>query len=102
MKNLEMLALAARGLAPLKEEIVFVGGATIELYLAGQPALMVRATDDVDCVVKVAARTAYHELEERLRAFRSGQSPRRPGDLDFFDAVPDRFQALGVQGSGPR
>lgn len=63
-----MLSLAARGFGPLKDEVVFVGGATIELYLGGQPALMVRATDDVDCVVEVAARTGYHELEEKLRA----------------------------------
>ena len=68
MKNLEMLSLAARGLGPLKDEVVFVGGATIELYLAGQPALKVRATDDVDCVVEVATRTDYYKLEEKLRA----------------------------------
>lgn len=63
-----MLSLAARGFGPLKDEVVFVGGATIELYLGGQPALRVRATDDVDCVVEVAARTGYHKLEEKLRA----------------------------------
>lgn len=62
-----MLSLAARGFGPLKDEIVFVGGATIELYLAGQPALKVRATDDVDCVVEVASRFGYHKLEEKLR-----------------------------------
>lgn len=62
-----MLSLAARGLGPLKDEVVFVGGATIELYLAGRSALKIRATDDVDCVVAVAARTGYHKLEERLR-----------------------------------
>lgn len=68
MKNLEMLALAARGLGPLQDEVVFVGGATIELYLAGQPALKIRATDDVDCVVEVATRADYYKLEEKLRA----------------------------------
>lgn len=62
-----MLSLAARGFGPLKDEVVFVGGATIELYLVGKPALRVRATDDVDCVVEVAARTGYHKLEEKLR-----------------------------------
>lgn len=68
MKNLEMLAMAARGLGPLKNDVVFVGGATIELYLAGQPALRVRATDDVDCIIAAATRTDYHKLEEKLRA----------------------------------
>jgi predicted nucleotidyltransferase len=68
VNNLEMLASVAKGLGPLKDEVVFVGGATIELYLAGQPALKVRATDDVDCVVEVTTRTDYHKLEEKLRA----------------------------------
>lgn len=63
-----MLGLAAKGLGPLKDEAVFVGGAVIELYLEGRPALTVRATDDVDCVVEVATRTGYHKLEEKLRA----------------------------------
>ena len=70
MKNLEMLASVAKGLGTLKDEVVFVGGATIELYLAGPPALKVRATDDVDCVVEVTTRTDYHKLEERLRALK--------------------------------
>jgi hypothetical protein len=70
MNNLEMLASVAKGLGPLKDEVVFVGGATIELYLAGQPALKVRATDDVDCVVQVTTRTDYHKLDERLRALK--------------------------------
>lgn len=80
MKNLEMLALVATGLEALEDEVVFVGGATIELYLAGQQALNVRATDDVDCVVEVATRVAYHKLEERLRGigFRHSSDPKAP------------------------
>ena len=31
--NIEMLAVVARGLKNLKEKVVFVGGATIDLYL---------------------------------------------------------------------
>lgn len=62
-----MLSLAARGLGPLKDEVVFIGGATIELYVAGGHGLNVRATDDVDCVVEVSARIGYHKLEEKLR-----------------------------------
>lgn len=67
MTNLEMLSLAARGLAALKDEVVFVGGATIELYLTGRPALKVRPTDDVDCIIEVVSRVEYHKIEERLR-----------------------------------
>ncbi|MBI3565414.1 MAG: hypothetical protein HY079_09485 [Elusimicrobia bacterium] len=67
MTNVEMLSLAARGLGPLKDEAVFVGGATIELYLAGAPGAKVRPTDDVDCVVEVVSRIDYHKIEARLR-----------------------------------
>ncbi len=63
-----MLSSAARGLGPLKDEAVFVGGATIELYLGDSPGTKVRPTDDVDCVVEVVSRIEYHRIEERLRA----------------------------------
>lgn len=62
-----MIEVAARGLGPLKEDVVFVGGATIELYLAGQPTMPVRPTDDVDCIVEVTTRIDYHLFEEKLR-----------------------------------
>ena len=80
MTNLEMLSLTARGLGALKDEAVFVGGATIELYLAGQPGLKIRPTDDVDCVVEVVSRVEYHKIEERLRAlgFRHPLGGRAP------------------------
>ncbi|MBI5201469.1 MAG: hypothetical protein HY925_07795 [Elusimicrobia bacterium] len=61
-----MLAIVARGLKDLREKVVFVGGATVDLYLsAGAPET--RATDDVDCVVELGTRAAYHKLEEKLR-----------------------------------
>ncbi|HVC08699.1 MAG TPA: hypothetical protein VNH15_02020 [Elusimicrobiota bacterium] len=68
MKNLEMLAVVAKGLGPLKDQVVFVGGATIELYVKDIAAPKIRATDDVDCVVQMVTRRAYYELEERLRS----------------------------------
>lgn len=63
-----MLALVARGLHDLKDRVVFVGGATVDMYvtnLAGDP---LRTTDDVDCVIAITSRVAYSELEERLRS----------------------------------
>ena len=43
-KNLEMLAIVARGLREMKEKVVFVGGATVELYLTNPGGEPVRAT----------------------------------------------------------
>lgn len=65
--NIAMLAGVARSLKELKDEVVFVGGATIDLFLEDPAAPATRATDDVDCVVELATLGAYHELEERLR-----------------------------------
>ena len=63
-----MLAVVARGLRDLKDQVVFVGGATVDLYLAdagGEPA---RVTDDVDCVISIATQGDYRALEEKLRS----------------------------------
>lgn len=66
-RNLDMLAAVAQGLSGLTEKVVFVGGATIELYLSDPSAAEARATDDVDCVVELARRSQYYGLEEELR-----------------------------------
>ncbi|MDE2313915.1 MAG: hypothetical protein KGL04_07060, partial [Elusimicrobia bacterium] len=48
-KNLALLAIVAQGLKSLKEKVVFVGGAIIDLHL-DPAAPESRPTDDVDCV----------------------------------------------------
>jgi predicted nucleotidyltransferase len=55
-------------LGPLRERVVFVGGAVVNLYSttpAGTPEP--RVTEDVDCIVEVAPRTAFYQLEDELR-----------------------------------
>jgi hypothetical protein len=61
------LEVAARVLEPMLGELVFVGGATIHLWLTEPGAPPVRATDDVDVICEVAARTDYYRLQSRLR-----------------------------------
>lgn len=74
-----MLAIVAKGLKGLKKRVVFVGGATIELYVASS-APEGRATDDVDCVVEIASRGKYYALEEELRTlgFKHPMAERAP------------------------
>ena len=50
-KNIEMLMEVAKGLKDLKEDVVFVGGATASLYFQEAKSLEIRPTDDVDCIV---------------------------------------------------
>ncbi len=61
------LEAAAVVLGPLLDEVVFVGGATVHLWITEPAAPPVRATDDVDVVCEVASRAAYYRLGERLR-----------------------------------
>lgn len=61
------LAKVARILAPIPEQFVFTGGATIILYLDEILWDEVRPTLDVDCVVEVTSRSDYYRLAEQLR-----------------------------------
>lgn len=64
--NITRIKAVSNALGPLKNEVVFVGGATVSLY-ADRRAIEVRPTDDVDIVVEIATRHEYAELEELLR-----------------------------------
>jgi len=66
MNSLEMLAHIAKGLGPLKDKVVFVGGSTVSLYLTDPGAATVRPTEDVDCVIQVLTRGQYYKLEREL------------------------------------
>jgi predicted nucleotidyltransferase len=61
------LETAAAILGPLLDEVVFVGGATVHLWLTEPGAPPARATEDVDVICEVATRVEYHRLGSRLR-----------------------------------
>ena len=63
-----MLEAAADALGDLLPEVVFVGGATIGLWITDPAAPAPRPTKDVDLIVEVASRGGFYEFEERLRA----------------------------------
>jgi len=65
--NTEMLRRVAEALRPLDVSVVFVGGATIALYLEPYAASQVRVTLDVDCVVATSTLAQHQQLETRLR-----------------------------------
>ena len=71
-RNVTRLMAVAHALGPLRERVVFVGGAVVNLYSTtptGTPEP--RITGDVDCVVEVAPRTAFYQLEDELRTLGS-------------------------------
>ncbi|MBI5239589.1 MAG: nucleotidyl transferase AbiEii/AbiGii toxin family protein [Elusimicrobia bacterium] len=63
-----MLGIVAQGLKGLKEKVVFVGGATVDLFITDPAAAGTRATVDVDCIVELVRLGKYYALEEELRA----------------------------------
>jgi hypothetical protein len=68
LENLKMLEEAVNYLAPMLDEVVFVGGATVELWITDETAPEFRATADVDVIVEIATRRDYYRFEERVRA----------------------------------
>lgn len=71
-KNLLMLEEVASGLGPLKDDVVFVGGATTILYFDNPTQPTSTPSDDVDMVVEVSSRLEFEKLEKELdqRGFR--------------------------------
>jgi hypothetical protein len=102
-----MLERAAQELAPFLDEVAFVGGATIALWITDEGAPAPRVTKDVDLVVEVASRAGWYRFEERLRAhgLRNDSSSRvicrwkagSPGDELVVDLMPGDASILGFE-----
>jgi predicted nucleotidyltransferase len=75
----ELIATVARGLTDLVEQVTFVGGTTIGLYLTDPLAPSPRPTDDVDCIIALEGRKGFYALEKKLRA-RGFANSTEPGD----------------------
>lgn len=103
--SLELLELAAGTLGELLEDVVFVGGATVTLWITDPGAPPVRPTKDVDVdvVVGVATRSAFHAFEARLREHRFAEDQedgiicrwRHPATGLILDAMPADPGILG-------
>ena len=66
LNRLRLKAVATR-LGPLNEQVVYIGGATLSLYVAERMAFDVRPTEDVDIVIELASYLGYSQLDEQLR-----------------------------------
>jgi Nucleotidyl transferase AbiEii toxin, Type IV TA system len=103
--SIELLERAARALEPVLGDVVFLGGASIVLWITDPGAPAPRPTKDVDVVVEVASRSAFHDFEERLRSlgFKEDQEDgiicrwrHRDEDL-ILDAMPADAAILGFE-----
>lgn len=99
-EQVQMLEKAAKLLAALNKKIVFIGGATISLYLDEISAIDARPTNDVDCVINITPRNKYYLFEEELRQIGLEQDKGkvicrwRYQEL-ILDIMPDDTSILG-------
>jgi len=108
--SIELLEEAAQRLKPVLDEVVFVGAATLVLWITDPAAPEIRPTRDVDVIVEVFARPEYHRFEDRLRdlRFREDQESgvicrwtHRDSDL-ILDAMPADPEILGFENQWQR
>ena len=66
--NRALFESVVRLLAPVLDELVFVGGCTTGLFITDPAAGGIRPTKDVDAIVDVTSYAKYTALSERLRA----------------------------------
>ena len=98
-----MLERALEHLGVLADDVVFVGGATVDLWITDEAAPEFRLTEDVDVVVEVSTRRDYYRLEERLReaGFENDQGSglicrfRYPDPRLVLDVMPTEASILG-------
>lgn len=100
--NRPLLGGMARHLRPLLDELVFVGGATVELFLTSPVAAHVRITRDADVICEITGRVKYHQLGKRLRGlgFSEDTSPGAPlcrwrSAAGILDVMPTDETILG-------
>jgi lipid A disaccharide synthetase len=61
-----MIQEVAQAFEGLDQEVVFVGGATVALYLDLSTAEEIRPTEDVDVVIQIASAMDYSKFSEKL------------------------------------
>lgn len=66
ISNRSLLQNAAQRLAPILDELVFVGGCAAGLLLTDPAAPEIRSTYDVDVVAEIGSYAAYAALTDRL------------------------------------
>jgi hypothetical protein len=99
-ENITRIKAVYNGLGPLQNQVVFVGGATISLYLE-RIGPDIRPTSDVDIVIEIWSRGEYAALEEQLRSMgfkndiTSGIMCRYIFDTTTVDVLPTEGKVLG-------
>lgn len=100
-----MLEESIEHLAPVLDEVVFVGGATVELWITDEAAPEFRPTMDIDVIVEVTTRAEYYRFEKRIRGvgFENDHTSRvicrfkHPESGLILDVMPTEASILGFE-----
>src|SRR6266702_1441697 len=78
--NIAALVRVVARLGALNDDVVFLGGAVVELLVTEPGAPEPRVTADVDAVVEVTSRLGYYEFADALRraGFTEDRTPDAP------------------------
>ncbi len=89
--NTELLIKAAKALEPLIDDIMFVGGSIVSLYINEDDRS--RPTKDVDVVVQVATYPEYNKFIESVKSlgFKEDQTEHAPICRYVIDGLPVDF-----------
>jgi hypothetical protein len=105
LENIRMLELAVEHLDSLLKEVVFVGGATVEMWITDEAAPDFRPTDDIDVIAEITTTRDYHRFERRVRKLglendqQSGVICRfkHPDSGLLLDVMPTETSILGFE-----
>jgi len=98
--NIELLRSVVSDLGILADELVFIGGCTVGLFITDSGAEYVRPTKDIDAIIEVATYSQYVDFGNRLSKL--GFNPDAPicrwvkGDM-ILDVLPIDEQVLGFR-----
>jgi predicted nucleotidyltransferase len=98
--NITRIKSVYYSLGELKEKVVFVGGATVSLYVDSKTE-EIRPTDDIDIVVEIYTHQEYAALDKQLRklGFVNDQTTRVICRYNIqgliVDVMPTQSKALG-------
>lgn len=104
--NREMIRIVADRLGPLRNQVVFLGGAAIAFLITDTAAPDVRFTEDVDVIVEAGSLKDYYDLSELLkqRGFSEVMEEDAPVCRWIVDGIKVDFMPTekGVLGFGNR
>lgn len=107
--SFDLLESGVAALGPLTEEVVFVVGATLVLWITDPAAPVPRPTLDIDVIVEVTTRRELHAFDAALRMRRFSEDVYggvigrwRHGEDLVLDAIPADASLLGFENNWQR